>query len=405
MKERAPSILLLATADARGHLMRGQLLYHALCARGAKVSVLTTSDEGREFLSKFGVQAEVLSRHYTVLFDKRQKMRIWATDLRIATYFFLPWHMLRDIRRLSRRAAGVDLIVNDSFHPALLVMGGLSPWRRKTVHVYGWSLRESLERNFMGRMLGPWAHFFRWLVRLGLSRARGRLVHDFAFPLPECADCKSPEHQLPTPIALITERQEKPSSRKAAVYLNPHFSDPALAEALETGLQEAISSSPDVYHHENGDESGNGGVFFLGEGYSGRPGWHPYATDWINIAARAELLVSAPGMAALAAAKTLDKPILLIVTAQPEQQRNAGRAGSLGLRHRLLRWDETTAADQFTRTLKEAYQELIQENQRYLSQKTGTVDPGLALKERLDVWVNLLMAWSLTPEKLVFEKG
>jgi hypothetical protein len=382
--------------------MRGQLLYHALCARGAKVSVLTTSDEGREFLSEFGVQAEVLSRHYTVLFDKRQKMRIWATDLRIATYFFLPWHMLRDIRRLSRRAAGADLIVNDSFHPALLVMGGLSPWRRKTVHVYGWSLRESLERNFMGRMLGPWAHFFRWLVRLGLSRARGRLVHDFAFPLPKSLNSSLPEHELPTPIALITERQEKPSSRKAAVYLNPHFSDPALAEALETGLQDAISSSPDVHHHENGDESGNGGVFFLGEGYSGRPGWHPYATNWIDIAARAEFLVSAPGMAALAAAQALDKPILLIVTAQPEQQRNAVRAASLGLRHRVVRWDEATTSDDFKRGLGEAYRELMLENQRYLSQQTGTVDPGLALKERLDVWVNLLMSWARMPEETCF---
>jgi hypothetical protein len=402
MKERAPSILLLATADARGHLMRGQLLYHALCARGAKVSVLTTSDEGREFLSEFGVQAEVLSRHYTVLFDKRQKMRIWATDLRIATYFFLPWHMLRDIRRLSRRAAGVDLIVNDSFHPALLVMGGLSPWRSKTVHVYGWSLRESLERNFMGRMLGPWAHFFRWLVRLGLSRARGRLVHDFAFPLPECADCKLPEHQLPTPIALIAERQEKPSSRKAAVYLNPHFSDPALAEALETGLQEAISCSSNKDHGVLGNETAEDGIFFLGEGYAGRPGWHPYATNWIEIAARAELLVSAPGMAALAAAQALDKPILLIVTAQPEQQRNAARAAELGLRHRVVPWDESTTGGHFRRALREAYLELVLENKNYLNQRTGTVVPEVALKERLNVWANLLMDWSRSPKETCF---
>jgi hypothetical protein len=387
----------MATADARGHLMRGQLLYHALCARGAKVSVLTTSDEGREFLAEFGVPAEVLSRHYTVLFDKRQKMRTWATDLRIATYFFLPWHMLRDIRRLSHRAAGVDLIVNDSFHPALLVMGGLHPWRKRTVHVYGWSLRESLERNFMGRMMGPWAHFFRWLVRLGLSRARGRLVHDFAFPLPGQVDCSSPEHQLPTPIALIDEGRGKPPSRKVAVYLNPHFSDPALADALERGLQEAIVHSPHEHRQESGDESAGNPVFFLGEGYAGRPGWQPYATDWIDIASRAEVLVSAPGMAALATAQSLYKPILLIVTAQPEQQKNAARAAALGLRHRFVPWDESTTADHFINALREAYLELILENKSYFSQKTGTVNPKATLKERLDVWANLLMSWSRMP--------
>jgi hypothetical protein len=250
--------------------------------------------------------------------------------------------------------------------------------------------------------MGPWAHFFQWLVRLGLSRARGRLVHDFAFPLPESADRSSPEHQLPTPIALIDESQVKPHSRKAAVYLNPHFSDPALAEALETGLQEAISSSPDEHHHENGDESGNGGVFFLGEGYARRPGWHPYAINWVDIAARAELIVSAPGMAALATAQALDKPILLIVTAQPEQQRNAVRAASLGLRHRVVRWDEATTKDHFKRALGEAYHELMLENKSYLGQKTGFVDPADSLKERLNVWVDLLMTWARIPEETCF---
>ena len=390
----------MATADARGHLMRGQLLYHALRARGAEVSVLTTSDAGKDFLAEFGVPSEVLSRHYAVLFDKRQKMRIWATDLRIATYFFLPWHMLRDIRCLSQQIAGVDLVVNDSFHPALLVMGGLSPWRRKTIHVYGWSLRESLQQNFMGRMLGPWAHFFHWWVGFGLSRARGRLVHDFAFQVPEQVDPSLPEHQLPTPLALIEEGQSLQPARKVAVYLNPHFSDPALAEALERGLQEAIAPSADGYHRDLGDESGESDIFFLGEGYAGRPGWHPYATDWIEIAASAEVLVSAPGMAGLAAASALDKPIILVVTAQPEQQRNALRAASLGLRHRVVPWEEFTTADDFRKSLSAAYRELRLENSDYLKRRTGEFDPAAALRERLNVWADLLMAWATGNETL-----
>jgi hypothetical protein len=384
----------MATADARGHLMRGQLLYHALRARGAEVSVLTTSDEGQEFLAQFDVPSEVLSRHYAVLFDNRQKMRTWATDLRIATYFFLPWHMLRDIWRLSRQIAGVDLVVNDSFHPALLVMGGLNPWRRRTVHVYGWSLRESLQQNFMGRMLGPWAHFFHWWVGFGLSRARGRLVHDFAFQVPERVDSALPEHQLPTPLALIDEGRSTQPARKVAVYLNPHFSDPALADGLETGLQEAMTHSSDEHHRSDGEEPGDGDIFFLGEGYAARPRWRPYATDWIEIASCAEVLVSAPGMAALAAARALDKPIILIVTAQPEQQRNALRASSMGLRHRVVPWDESTTADHFRESLRDAYRELLLENNDYLNRRTGGFDPAAALQERLNAWADLLMNWA-----------
>jgi hypothetical protein len=227
-----------------------------------------------------------------------------------------------------------------------------------------------------------------------LSRARGRLVHDFAFPVPERLDFSSPEHQLPTPLALIDSGLAEQPDRKVAVYLNPHFSDPTLADALEEALQEAMEVSPNDHHRIRGDESGDGGVFFLGEGYAGRPGWRPYATDWIEIAAGAEALVSAPGMAALSTAHALDKPIILIVTAQPEQQRNALRAESLGLRHRVVRWDESTTADHFRKSFSEAYRELILENNDYLKRRTGVFDPAAPLQERLNVWADLLMAWA-----------
>ncbi len=375
----------MATADARGHLMRGQLLYHSLRARGAEVSVLTTSDEGQRFLAEFGVPSEVLSRHYAIVFDSRQKMRTVATDLRVTTYFFLPWHMLRDIRRLARHFADKDLIVNDSFHPAFLLMGGLAPWRSRAVHVYGWSLRESLEENFIGRLWGPWARFFRWWVRFGLARARGRLVHDFAFPLPEVLDAALSEQRLPTPLALLeAERRASRPRCKVAVYLNPHFSDPVLAESLESVLQQGPDGQP--------AETGN--AFFLGEGYAQRPGWQSYAKDWIDIAAHAELLVSAPGMAALATAQALDKPMILIVTAQPEQKRNAERAAKLGLRHRVVLWNEGSTKDQFVKDFTQAHRDLIRENATYLANRAVGVPPHHALRRRLDLWVNILMAWA-----------
>lgn len=375
----------MATADARGHLMRGQLLYHALRARGATVSVLTTSDEGRRFLAEFGVPADVLSRHYGVVFDSRQKMRTVATDLRISTYFFLPWHMLRDICRLAHRFASADLIVNDSLHPAFILMGGLAPWRNRSVHIYGWSLRESLEENFIGRAWGPWARFFRWWVRFGLSRARGRLVHDFAFPLPEVSDPAVPEHHLPTPLAPVKQETGTPCRHcKAAVYLNPNFSDPALAEALETALQITLGNqTPD-----------NGMVCLLGEGYADRSGWQPYEKDWIDIAAGAELLVSAPGMAALATAQALNKPVILIVTSQPEQQRNARRAAAIGLLHRVVHWHARSTKDRFVHDFIEAYRDLMRETADRQAGGGSDSHPPRALRERLDRWVDLLMSWA-----------
>lgn len=74
-----PRIVYLATADARGHLMRAQLLVHALRRAGAEVDVLTTSDAGQRFLAGFGIEAAILSRHYAVQFDTRQNMLRRAT--------------------------------------------------------------------------------------------------------------------------------------------------------------------------------------------------------------------------------------------------------------------------------------------------------------------------------------
>ena len=100
-----PRIVYLATADARGHLMRAQLLVHALHAAGAQVDVLTTSDAGQAFLAAFDIDAAVLSRHYAVQFDERQNMLRDATDRNVAHYVFrlLELTTLRRIAELKSR--------------------------------------------------------------------------------------------------------------------------------------------------------------------------------------------------------------------------------------------------------------------------------------------------------------
>ena len=93
------------------------------CVRPAQVDVLTTSDAGQAFLAAFDIDAAVLSRHYAVQFDERQNMLRDATDRNVAHYVFRPTRMLRDIARLRAIVRDADLVINDSFHPALLFMG------------------------------------------------------------------------------------------------------------------------------------------------------------------------------------------------------------------------------------------------------------------------------------------
>lgn len=356
-----PRVLYLATADARGHLMRAQLLTHALLERGAEVRVLTTSDEGAVFLGEFGIAAEVLSRHYSVQFDERQNMQRGATDRNVARYLFDPRHMLRDIWRLRRLIAGVDLLVNDSFHPALLVMGCLPGWRHKIVHVYGASLRRALLDNFRGRLPGWLARAFAAVIGFELRRARACLQHDFAYAAVERTAPR--RYNLPTPVALA---QQAPQAPRAAVYLNPHFRDPRLAEGLEQGLAAAGLDSLRV-----------------GEGYAGRTGWLAHDPQWIEAAAGSALIVSAPGMAALSIAQVYGRPILLLVTDQPEQLGNVRRAAELGLCHEVLCWrgDVQDLAAQLEGAAR-----------RLQAGEEGAVGDGQArARARLDAWVDCLL--------------
>lgn len=370
-----PRIVYLATADARGHLMRSQLLAHALRDAGASVQVLTTSDEGARFLAGFGIHAPVLSRHYAVQFDSRQNMLRRETDRNVAHYMFRPGRMLRDIVRLSRWFRNADLVVNDSFHPALLFMGWMPGWRHKVVHVYGDSLRRALETNFNGRMPGWTAQLFGRIVAWQIDRARARIAHDFGYGEP-LHDGRG-GHRLATPVAVARADAEVHAGAHphieppAAVYLNPHFEEGALADGLEHGL--ADTGVP---------------THLVGEGYADSRGWHAQDEHWIDTAARSAFIVSAPGMAALSVAAVYRKPILLVLTDQPEQAINAERAAQLGLQHRTVVWrgnaedfahDVTAAANELLAIGKSAEGHHAMEGRKYA-------------RARLQHWTVLLLS-------------
>ncbi|MGT0191951.1 hypothetical protein ACJ51O_03875 [Burkholderia pyrrocinia] len=363
-----PRIVYLATADARGHLMRAQLLVHALRTAGAQVDVLTTSDAGQAFLSAFGIDACVLSRHYAVQFDARQNMLRDATDRNVAHYVFRPTRMLRDIARLRAIVRDADLVINDSFHPALLFMGAIPGWRRRIVHVYGGSLRRALTANFDARLPRALARAFARIVDWQIDSARCCIEHDFAYEVTDAAQ-RSREHcRLPTPVPVVAEL---PASEPAvaAVYLNPHFRDVALADALSAGMRDAGLAAHRV-----------------GEGYAGHDGWTGVDTDWAMRAAHAPLIVSAPGMAALSIARVYRRPILLVLTDQPEQASNAARAARLQLVHRIVTWRGDAAA--FRQEVGQAAADLM----RNPGTRAGTIAGREHACARVDAWTSRILA-------------
>lgn len=154
-------LLWMATADARGHLMRAQLLWHELTSAGVELDVWTTSESGVRFLAACGVPARLLSPHYRMVFDGRQNLLPLATDLLAARYLIDPRRLSRDLDTLAAHAARADLVINDSFHPALIVAPVLARCRSmRVVHVYAHELRAAVQSHYFERLPRPVARAF-----------------------------------------------------------------------------------------------------------------------------------------------------------------------------------------------------------------------------------------------------
>lgn len=297
-------ILWLAVADGRGHLMRAQLMRRLLAPAGVDVEIVTTSRDGAAFAADFGVPAAVLDGEFGVVFDGRQNLRWVKTAARMSAYVALPGRCRADLRWLERRAGDAALVVNDSFHPALLWAPLVdSALRPRLVQLYGEQLRTAVQ-GYWGRR-GPYAA----AVSAALSRSRACIEHSFGDP----ADAEPGTVRLPPVIAAPRRRADEvraslgvaPGRRLAVVYLNPYFHDPALAGDVEAALAAGG-------HH----------VHAIGEGFAGRPGWRAHDPALVEAIAAADVFVSAAGMATLHQARSFGVPFVALATAQPEQRRN-----------------------------------------------------------------------------------
>jgi hypothetical protein len=294
-------ILYLAVADARGHLMRGHLVRQLLAPAGIEVDLVTTSDDGRAFLEGLGSPSRVLSRHFRVEVDARHNMRRGATDRRVAAYLLNPRRAWRDLSTLAAWARQYDLVVNDSLHPALL----LAPWvtpELPVVQVYGENLRRAAEGNLDGRVPRALSVAYQRALAGAFDRSFGQIVHCVGAALPPAEG----PLRLPTLVPAFERALREPGL--VAVYLNPHFRDPRIAESIETALPPGSR------------------LYGVAEGYAGRAGWRAQDPDLARVVAAAEVFISGAGMGALELARSTGTPLVCVLGAQPEQERNAEAA-------------------------------------------------------------------------------
>jgi hypothetical protein len=288
--------------------MRAHLVRAALDQHGVAVRVVTTSHAGRAFLASMGTPSQVLSTGYAVAFDGGQNIDRAATDACVLRYLLSGDHAARDLATLRSLSRGAALLVND-FHPLPLTMP--RAMGVPVVHVYGTHLWEAIAHHFAGRIPERFDRVTSTLATALRDRAFGCIEHGLGdrdeqpvtarrFRLPSIVAAPArPAADVRASLG-ISSRQ-----RLAAVYLNPHFRDPRLAADLERGLGRAGFR-----------------MHAVGEGLTARPGWRAHDASFNDVAAAADVLVSAPGMGALAAWSHFGTPLLALRTDQPEQTAN-----------------------------------------------------------------------------------
>jgi hypothetical protein len=285
------SILWVAVADARGHLMRAHLARKLL----GDVEIATTTQAGIDFLAELGTPARRLGRGYELAFDARQNLDRAETERRLLRYLLTD--MLDDLRELPSDR----LIVNDSLHPALLLAPVLRP-SLSIVNLYGEHMLDAVAGHRTRMLAKSYGSSVRRLASLSFARIEHTLTRG------ALSDPDPLHFRLPPLIGRPSRSCEEVraslgvTNRLAVVYLNPHFRDPSLAEAIERALSGFT-------------------VHAVGEGYVER-GWRTADPDLTDVVAAADLVVSAPGMGTLAQVTTFGTPFAALVADQPEQRLN-----------------------------------------------------------------------------------
>lgn len=279
--------------------MRAQLAARMLAPEGVDVDIVTTSAAGVAFAAEFGLRSTILSDSYRLIYDDRQNLARTRTRAMALGYLASPTRCLRDLAWLDGYAHDARLVVNDSFHPALLA-ASLAGTRlaSRIVHVHGENTRRAVEDS-AGR--GP----MRAMIRRALARSTRIEITLGARACEDPRITKLPP-LLPAPRDREVVRAELgvPANRRlCVVYLNPYFKDPALAAAIEAATT--------GFH-----------VVAVGEGYAGRPGWRARDAMLGDAVGAADVFVSAAGCGAVALARATGVPMIALATDQPEQRKN-----------------------------------------------------------------------------------
>jgi hypothetical protein len=287
--------------------MRAHLLRTLLGSRGIDVSLVTPSRDGQAFLAALGSPSRLISNHFQLELGDRHVLDVRRTRARLLRYL-LPDRCGRDLRLLESWARDADLVVNDSLHPALLA--ATLERRLRVVHVTGENIWNTTLAQLEADTNGPLRLAMGAALRGAMGRAFGRIFHTLGS---ECLPPSGDRTWWLRPLVAVPSRSREEVREAlgvgarplAAVYLNPHYAAPEIAEALERALAARGIA-----------------MYGVSEAFGGRQGWRARDARLAEVVHAADLFISGAGMAALEQSRAFGVPLLSLLGTQPEQLSN-----------------------------------------------------------------------------------
>jgi hypothetical protein len=311
----------VALGMARGHLMMAAVVRSFLLSQGFTMSVYTTSLDGKIFFEAVtSSTCHLLSDAYRFVFDDAHNMYMRKSVGKVARYA-LSGQILHDIAQVRGAFARAGVIVND-IHPTPIIMQRSSRRSRQAalVNVLSEHSLGAVEHIFAGWLPGIAGRLGKAAIRSIFSNCAHLIINTLeptSFFYTRDNITFLPPIVQPVNRSTIQVREDLciPTDRPLFVaYLNPLFR-----------RRELLTQLVNLANHHN--------AFLYVVSESLVNFWQPMASDHVRVVPydfefgekihAADLLISGAGLAAPIQAYAYGVPLVVLVSAHPEHERNA----------------------------------------------------------------------------------
>ncbi len=339
--------------------MSAAVVQSLLQSQGYKVSVYTTSSDGKDFYETItSSEANLLSDTFKFVYDDSHNMHLGQSVLQVARYAFSK-HLLQDMVRIRDECTEASVIIND-IHPVPILLQSRARRSSQTalVNVVSEHSLGAVEQIFSGFLPGALGRWGRSNIRRLFTDCTHTIINtlepsSFFYTQNNITFLPPIVHPVNRSISQVRQDLGITSDRPLFVaYMNPLFRRYELLQHLV-----------DLANHHNAF------LYLVSESLA--PFGKSIGLDHVQVVPydftfgekiyAADLLITAAGLAAPIQAYAYGIPLVVLVSSHPEHQRNAATIAKCNLGVPIMdAVDLPTAASKILGRKPQAHPEIVE---------------------------------------------